>query len=76
MRIVALCTLNAGLVCKSSSILCILYHSQDVACVKVAVAESLISDLDRDSEWCDLWGMKLNASKTKTASKTIPSHPH
>ena len=33
--------------------------------VSVAVAESLISDLGRVSEWCDLWGMKLNASKTK-----------
>ena len=34
--------------------------------VRVAVAESLISDLGRVSEWWDLWGMKLNASKTKT----------
>ena len=34
--------------------------------VRVAVAESLIRDLGRVSEWCDLWGMKLNASKTKT----------
>ena len=34
--------------------------------VKVPVAESLILDLGRVSEWCDLWGMKLNASKTKT----------
>ena len=34
--------------------------------VRVAVAESLIRDLDRVSEWCELWGMKLNASKTKT----------
>ena len=32
----------------------------------VAVAESLIRDLGRVSEWCDLWGTKLNASKTKT----------
>ena len=32
--------------------------------VKVAVAECLIHDLGRVSEWCDLWGMKLNASKT------------
>ena len=31
-----------------------------------AVAESLIRDLGRVSEWCDLWGMKLKASKTKT----------
>ena len=34
--------------------------------VRVAVAESLFRDLGRVSEWCDLWGMKLNASKTKT----------
>ena len=34
--------------------------------VRVAVAESLICDFGRVSEWCDLWGMKLNASKTKT----------
>ena len=34
--------------------------------VRVAVAESLIRDLGRVSEWCDLWGMKLNATKTKT----------
>ena len=34
--------------------------------VRVAVAESLIRDLGRVSECCDLWGIKLNASKTKT----------
>ena len=34
--------------------------------VRVAVVESLIRVLGRVSEWCDLWGMKLNASKTKT----------
>ena len=34
--------------------------------VRVAVAESLIHDLGRVCEWCDLWEMKLNASKTKT----------
>ena len=34
--------------------------------VSVIVAESLISDLGRVSEWCDLWGIKLNANKTKT----------
>ena len=34
--------------------------------LKVTVAESLIRDLGRVSEWCDLWGMKLNASMTKT----------
>ena len=45
--------------------------------VRVAVAESLISDLGRDSEWCDLWGMKLNASKAKTmiVSRYRTMHP-
>ena len=29
------------------------------------------------SEWCDLWGMKLNASKTKTmiVSRSCTMHP-
>ena len=45
--------------------------------VRVAVAESLIRDLDRVSEWCDLWGMKLNTIKTKTmiVSKSRTVHP-
>ena len=45
--------------------------------VRVAVAESLIRDLRRVSEWCDLWGMKLNASKTKTmiVSRSRTMHP-
>ena len=47
--------------------------------VRVVVAESLISDLDlgRVSEWCDLWGMKLNASKTQTmiVSRSRTMHP-
>ena len=34
--------------------------------VRVTVAESLIRDLGWVSGWYDLWGMKLNASKTKT----------
>ena len=34
--------------------------------VRVAVAESLIRDHGRLSVWCDLRGVKLNASKTKT----------
>ena len=33
---------------------------------RVGVAESLNLDLVKVSEWCDLWRMKLNASKTKT----------
>ena len=45
--------------------------------VRVVVAESLISDLGRVSEWCDLWGMKFNASKTKTmiVSRSCTMHP-
>ena len=45
--------------------------------VRVAVAESLIRDLGRVSEWCDLWGMKLNASKSKNmiVSKSRTIHP-
>ena len=45
--------------------------------VRVAVAKSLISDLGRVSEWCDLWGMKLNASKAKTmiVSRSRTMHP-
>ena len=34
--------------------------------VGVTVGESLIRDLGRISEWCDLWEMKLNERKTKT----------
>ena len=45
--------------------------------VRVAVAESLIRDLGRVSEWCDLYRMKLNASKTKTmiVSWSCTMHP-
>ena len=45
--------------------------------VRVAVAESLIRDLGRVSEWCDLRGMRLNASKTKTmiVSRSRTMHP-
>ena len=45
--------------------------------VRVAVAESLIRDLGRVSEWCNLWGIKLNASKTKTmiVSRSRTIHP-
>ena len=45
--------------------------------VRVAVAESLSRDLMIVSECCDLWGMKLNASKTKTmiASRSRTMHP-
>ena len=45
--------------------------------IRVAVAESLICDLGRVSELCDLWGMKLNVSKTKTrvVSRSLTMHP-
>ena len=45
--------------------------------VRIAVAESLIRDLGRVNEWCDLWGMKLNANKTKTmiVSRSRTMHP-
>ena len=45
--------------------------------VRVAVAEFLIRDLGRVSEWCDLWGMKLNSSKAKTmiVSRSFRTHP-
>ena len=45
--------------------------------VRVAVAESLIRDHGSVSEWCDLLGMKLNASKIKTmiVSRFRKMHP-
>ena len=45
--------------------------------LRVAVAESLSRDLVKVSEWCDLWGMKLNASKTKImiGSRSRTMHP-
>ena len=44
---------------------------------RVMVAESLNCDLVRVNAWCDLWGMKLNESKTKTmiVSKSCTMHP-
>ena len=49
--------------------------------IRVTVAEPLICDLGIVSEWCDLWGMKLNVSKTKITTapghvQCIPSHSH
>ena len=32
---------------------------------RVTVAESLSRDLVKVSEWCDLWGMKLNGVRLK-----------
>ena len=45
--------------------------------VRVVVPESLIRDLGRVGEWCDLWEMKLNASKTKTmiVSRSCTMYP-
>ena len=45
--------------------------------VRVTVADPLNRDLDKVSEWCDLWGMKLNESKTKTmiVSRSRTMHP-
>ena len=45
--------------------------------VRVTVAESLNRDLVGVNAWCDLWGMKLNASKTKTMifSRSLTMHP-
>ena len=45
---------------------------------RVAVTESMNRDLNRVSVWCDLWGMKLNSSKTKTmiVSRSRTVHPH
>ena len=42
--------------------------------------ESLIRDLGRVGEWCDIWRKKWNASKTKTmevsrSRKTYPQSP-
>ena len=46
-------------------------------CERVAVTESLNHDLNWVSMWCDLWGMELNASKTKTiiVSRSCTIHP-
>ena len=45
--------------------------------LRVAAAESLCRDLVKVSEWCDLWEMELNASKTKTmiVSRSRIMHP-
>ena len=45
--------------------------------VRVTAAESLIRDLGRVSKWCEFWGMKFNASITKTmiVSRSRAMHP-
>ena len=44
---------------------------------RVTVPESLNRNIVRVNAWCDLWGMKLNASKTKTiiVSRSRTIHP-
>ena len=43
----------------------------------VTVAASVKRDLGNVSEWCDLWGMKFNASETMTiiVSRSSTRHP-
>ena len=45
--------------------------------VRATVAEFMSCDLVKVSEWCDLWGLKLNANKTKTmiVSGSCTMHP-
>ena len=44
---------------------------------RVSVSESINNDLNKVSVWCDLWGMKLNVSKTNTmiVSRSCTVHP-
>ena len=42
--------------------------------VRVTLAESLNLDIGKVSEWCDLWGMKLNASKSTIVSRSRTMH--
>ena len=44
---------------------------------RVAVSESINRNLNRVSGWCNLWGTKQNASKTKTmiVSRSRTVHP-
>ena len=45
--------------------------------IRATVVESHSRHLVKVSEWCDLWGMKLNASKTKSiiVSRSRTMHP-
>ena len=42
---------------------------------RVAVSESMNRDLNRVSVWCNLWGIKLNATKTMIVSRSRTVHP-
>ena len=44
---------------------------------RVAVSEFMNRDLNNVNVWCNLWGMKLNASRTKTmrVSRSCTVHP-
>ena len=44
---------------------------------RIAVSESMNHNQNRVSIWCNLWGMKPNASKTKTmiVSRSRTVHP-
>ena len=42
---------------------------------RVAVSEYMNRDLNTVSVWCDLWGMKLNASKTMIVCRSRTFHP-
>ena len=47
---------------------------------KEAVTESLNRDLNRFSEWCDFWGIRLTATESNTmisrSRRMRPHHPH
>ena len=43
---------------------------------RIAVSESMNRDFNRVSVWCNMWGMKLNASKTKTMIVSMPPTVH
>ena len=42
---------------------------------RVAVSESMNCDLNRVSVWCNLWGVKLNASKIMIVFRSCTVHP-
>ena len=58
----------------------VLKESDELWChlmLRIAVIESLNRNLNRVCVWCGLWGMKLNADKTKTmiVSRSRTVHP-